>query len=1718
MPTFLTRIFAVLLVPCLVLDPVLALGFTAAPSRPSSPALHAFTNQALIGHLVAAYRKRQDKPAVGVVRSMFNWLFPEGFGRGPSQDSGVRHWSALKLAGDHKPVDPVAEVAAREGTRRVSFGAKTDGGVEIQFEMTEPEWTELREAFFSAKVWMPNGFQDLWKDAVNALEQSGVDLTPLKKGKKIVFALMERESSQHLFEDHQPNNILLGRSTVGFIGLNRTLLDLAHKDPHLARALFIAGLAHELRHEAGLEEESEELDALTIIRQVGLWLEKPEPFEMLREFLPTGAFIQALEETLKIYRVLSARVTSNWSDSRPNFDAILSAAGSATPFQFKVLAAWLLQQHRDRETSNEARQILVQLAQNGHAAWIEQAIVPHLVAYLPEETHTSPKTRSFSDRLRDQIYSHAYPSASRVREQAGSKEAVETLVALAGVGTGHPLILERRRAILRHLAEGSSWAYQLLEGLTHKRVLPALLDEAVPLLAGQLTGKSYADRRSALPLLRRFIEHGMGISPLNHVIVPLMETVLTTDLDSTIEARELLETLLKEGIGPDEFQKCVPDLLKASRSNPWAAGMLLTLVDSDSTKSKLIAAMDLVSDWLLSPSVSVRERTQAFLAGLAAEKVPSDQWPAIVERSISNLRPLIKIFGYVDSRALFDAPSKGLQDYAGETLAAVGQAELAVESGPMSIQQMVSLELQGDLILWAAMPAFGALLGQPRNGSTFETEFLKLLARYQKASDNKQTDRGKLLIQWIQQGIGHESLQQAYARLPNSWSFFSDYSEILIPLGLQPTAADLADALSSPANRPQAQAVWNFLRSNWKTLPADLRDVLPMAENLSEPEWQYLFAIMNDAPERVTSFFTRVPGENRFVPGPLMPLYEAVARAGQQERLNPLLFTNAFPVVEQILLRPGVSTLILNLCESGRAPALRSALDWLTKLRGQRVGLEETRQRLAAYFPPADAAANSDTPAYGEDLLRFLTEDDNQVMAFAKRAFVDTWIEQNQSQAVFHYVESYLSSSVPRTHRLEYLRGVHAILLHAGSDVRNTLEDWRLLHEDYIPRFGYLADRTMLRAHRLLARKTSLDHPDVVALKLPLLGVTQTGVPGIQQLERVIPRYTQRIIRHGYIDERWLEHPLIVALVGKLTGFSSAVWGHGSHRRIPLKTFVTEFNAAVRAGKIAPLHEAFKKAATFVVRKKGAVQFSKNATDKFAEYQDLIDRSAEIARLNPKEQYAHFQISALHLFEEAQKTMEASLSKPELNDWAAQAITKQIESLKTIQVSLKAASSGDLVDLIRLLRPQKQSASLLPSLLIVTLMNRVPAMRTTLPGRLHQGIAEGLPYLLEMRDDMLPQHVLTGFKPDEVRDLLSSISTRIFEDEIARIEVSWEGALRVRAIATRGILAEMAGDLGDACYTSVREIMQREHPSRITGVAFQTEEGGVPRFAGSMLFLENTVKGQPVLILRAINAAPDLMATHSAQDFVNGVLEYAEAIARARGATLIAPLGAHGALSNRPDILAVFRDFVSGDQVQLDRTENFNGYDLRDACFPVSSKVSLFNNTSYAVRYEEAFLPLMPDGAKWTATLPETRAIGARLGLSPEKTQTLLAPLEEIGLLAFFSPRRWLHVLAASRLPTFISYVLLSGSLEGNALVTLVAVANTLGFASGHDKKDQPFAGAGGLLFNAAGLSAGVALQHLFPGLSPGVTLAGMLTVSTLTHHLWNRWGHPRKRLISSAA
>lgn len=163
------------------------------------------------------------------------------------------------------------------------------------------------------------------------------------------------------------------------------------------------------------------------------------------------------------------------------------------------------------------------------------------------------------------------------------------------------------------------------------------------------------------------------------------------------------------------------------------------------------------------------------------------------------------------------------------------------------------------------------------------------------------------------------------------------------------------------------------------------------------------------------------------------------------------------------------------------------------------------------------------------------------------------------------------------------------------------------------------------------------------------------------------------------------------------------------------------------------------------------------------------------------------------------------------------------------------------------------------------------------------------------------------------------------------------GTNQYTIMPTRGVLAELSGDMGDACWASRCTDIMRKNPDMTAFTIVEDYTDPLKaKSIGSFLVIRKSINNIPTLILRGLNPRQDIFDQGvNGASFLKEVIKYleetAERIKEEEGVPhviIAAPQGSSGAFSNRSSLQTSHQLFFEKTAEQLDEPEAFNGYDI----------------------------------------------------------------------------------------------------------------------------------------------------------------------------------------------
>ncbi|MCX5782218.1 MAG: hypothetical protein NT145_05890, partial [Elusimicrobia bacterium] len=576
-----------------------------------------------------------------------------------------------------------------------------------------------------------------------------------------------------------------------------------------------------------------------------------------------------------------------------------------------------------------------------------------------------------------------------------------------------------------------------------------------------------------------------------------------------------------------------------------------------------------------------------------------------------------------------------------------------------------------------------------------------------------------------------------------------------------------------------------------------------------------------------------------------------------------------------------------------------------------------------------------------DQFIEFVSSENNEKMLAEKGRFVNQILSHNFDFKVFVMIINYEKEHVGHDKKLRFYRGINSLLDNGIMTDKDTIENWNILLNDYLERFDYCANKDMVLIHRGLFRNEVLDKIENGKYDLSNMGVSTTGIKGIEDFENIIKSVMEKLIKEKTISLKDLSNPLLKGIIGAITGFYTAEWGHGSRGRENLQRFVRHFQFLEEDGEIPELDIAYQKAGdtSFMVHKLGKIEFSDKTKSIFEKYKVLVEKCVKINSKKDGDKLSYVKKIFIDGLDKQIKEMKQKMSKSELkNGNENRYATEKIREYEAVKEEIKQCNKMDeVIEKVigGLGGIEKFIEKTVVEAVILNAFDENPGLGQNILNKLSEGVNIGsLSAIMELKSVFIKAH--THFDKN-VKKPVFKLFNDIKEIEVEVNEVVKNRSsekLKVEAFFTKGILGEMAGDIGDACYTREEDIMGE---SRITAVIFSAGEGLESRFVGSMLVLKNKVKGKPVLILRAINPTNEFLEEYSAEDFLQEAIAYVEKAAKEMGAEVL--LSDESETTSNRDIVyeAVRKFIVNPKPVKLDEQEYFNDYDITNSCVRVAS-------------------------------------------------------------------------------------------------------------------------------------------------------------------------------------
>lgn len=473
--------------------------------------------------------------------------------------------------------------------------------------------------------------------------------------------------------------------------------------------------------------------------------------------------------------------------------------------------------------------------------------------------------------------------------------------------------------------------------------------------------------------------------------------------------------------------------------------------------------------------------------------------------------------------------------------------------------------------------------------------------------------------------------------------------------------------------------------------------------------------------------------------------------------------------------------------------------------------------------------------------------------------------------------------------------------------------------------------------------------------------VGEGGQPGIDKLTAHLNKFKEQVIA-GDIDLESLEHSrLYLAYFKALTRYEVSQWGSHYDDRLLLQIkFQAENPDRKRFSLIDD--EAYKPSEVVQVaeldqEKVQAFKITKDGEDQFWELLDDLSTANDIVNNHP-EMVADIVSDVLMKISTHQSRLEQGRVRlaEKLETVPEEKSAKLRQNLEELDAEIAELAQIDEATLINptlfmrnvsVIGRYKDMHGSIRKMLFVAALTKYPEENERV-SQLARGGLDG-PTINEFQEVAdLVQHVTNQETWGEVfknfglyKSLDQILNVNAINENIQRsLNIGNAGTRSMQFMPTRGILMELSGHIGDACWASKYESIAGQFPEFTSVIMTQKPGTKDARLVGSAFLIEaNDKDGNPVLVIRGLNPIQNVIEQLDPKDFFDQFSTYAREIAQKRGMKLAVVIDDHcgGSATNRPALYEYLSKQLKPQAKPVELAgypeTTFNGYNIQGNTF-----------------------------------------------------------------------------------------------------------------------------------------------------------------------------------------
>ncbi len=523
--------------------------------------------------------------------------------------------------------------------------------------------------------------------------------------------------------------------------------------------------------------------------------------------------------------------------------------------------------------------------------------------------------------------------------------------------------------------------------------------------------------------------------------------------------------------------------------------------------------------------------------------------------------------------------------------------------------------------------------------------------------------------------------------------------------------------------------------------------------------------------------------------------------------------------------------------------------------------------------------------------------------------------------------------------------------LESGSSAFTDLYEYSGQRIEWIDRslqaFGQDPSPALVLAAREVLQKSDGPLPEY----LTQLHVNRRGNAGIDQLKSINTILRRQLLR-GASDSEHLEafvsltikNPLAKGIAKQLTRFTEAQWGETDEES--WEKVLTQHMAT--RDEHAPLRPEFTPSKAYTVRTIDAKEFDPSrididARERYQALQADIVAAVHIADSRPSDRYTK-------LFSDGRNILEQELERlaPIRVGLLEEGKTKAIDNLDKRVAAISEVLAMSTREFVATFRNDfskfsslkvKGLDSVLRAGIFAKAISKSPQVRSMARVLKTSDITYAtLSNMNDFVDHLVNQEVYGDyFQNDRDRKAFEKLSdTAALRQQITKVQNGRSsGETTMQFIPSRGLLLELSGHMGDACWASKYDSIAQEFPN-ITALTFLRNPGtNTERLVGAGLVIDttDTETGEPVMVLRGINPIENYINGVKSEDFINSLLDYAKSVTGGRKLAIVIDSESGDAATNRPTVIQFLKEHIKpertdGKALKLAADSTFNEYVL----------------------------------------------------------------------------------------------------------------------------------------------------------------------------------------------